>query len=111
MRDIKQYFVNGAKIDKKIINSIDNAKRMEEKQENSSVAKDGRKRKRVKIRISRAGSKERTCDIIESKNDLIDKTPSPFAKTDDTRRISQSGTPKSHLASSSTRQDSEEVLN
>ncbi|XP_032669231.1 ATPase family AAA domain-containing protein 5 [Odontomachus brunneus] len=108
MRDIKQYFANGAKIDK-IINSVDNVKRMEEEQENSSVAKEGRKRKRVKIRISRAGSKEGTCDIIENKNDLIDKTPSPFAKTDDNRRTSQSETPKSHIASSSTKQDSEKL--
>lgn len=109
MRDIKQYFADGAKIDK--IKSIDNLEHIREEQEDSSFARDSRTRKRVKIRISRSDSKERICDIIEEKNDLIDKTPSPFAKVNDGGRISQGKTSKFHLAGSSTKQDLEEVLN
>ncbi|XP_014472510.1 PREDICTED: ATPase family AAA domain-containing protein 5 [Dinoponera quadriceps] len=79
MRDIKQYFRNGAKTYKK---AVDSAERTVEEEEDVADAAKGsnRKRKRVKIRISRTGSNGRTCDIVESKNDLIDKTPSPFAK-------------------------------
>lgn len=111
MRDIKQYFANGVKIDRKNVDSDDIVKRRKEEQEDGPVTSGSRKRKRVKIRISRAGSKERICDIIESKNDLIDKTPSPFTKANGGRRISQGETPKSHLANSSTDKDSEKVLN
>ncbi|XP_043664083.1 ATPase family AAA domain-containing protein 5 isoform X2 [Vespula pensylvanica] len=40
-----------------------------------------KKRTRVKIKISRTNSKSRVCNIVENKNDLIDKTPSPFTKS------------------------------
>lgn len=36
------------------------------------------KRGRVKIKISQNSNEERMCDIIESRHDLVDKTPSPF---------------------------------
>ncbi|XP_011147806.2 replication factor C subunit 1 isoform X1 [Harpegnathos saltator] len=105
MKDIKQYFANGSRIDKKIVDSNDNTHKehMEEEQEDDFIVRANRKRKRVKIRISRTGSEERICNIIESKNDLIDKTPSPFGKTNDNSRISQDETVKSDLTSSSTK--------
>ena len=43
----------------------------------SKNSSDG-KRNRVKIKISRSSTKERVCDIVDSNNDMIDKTPSPF---------------------------------
>lgn len=111
MRDIKQYFVNGARIGRRIVDSEDNVEHMEEEQEDESVPMAGRKRKRVKIRISRTDSAERICDIIESKNDLVDKTPSPFTRANGDRKVSQSETPRSHVAGSSRKQDSKEVWN
>ncbi|EFN70838.1 ATPase family AAA domain-containing protein 5 [Camponotus floridanus] len=77
MKDIKQYFSNGTKIvDERDATDLDNA--VEQKEEKQWETISTGKRKRVKIRISRTSSKERTCDIVDNKNDLIDKTPSPF---------------------------------
>jgi len=77
MKDIKQYFSNGTRIvDERDATDLDNAMEQKEEKQWETIATG--KRKRVKIRISRTSSKERTCDIVDNKNDLIDKTPSPF---------------------------------
>lgn len=75
MKDIKQYF-SEAKVDKRETDSDTVVKKKDEEKE--TVAR--KKRKRVKIRISRTNSKESVCNIIDNKDDTIDKTPSPFAK-------------------------------
>lgn len=89
MKDIKQYFSNGTKIvDERA--SAD----LEEASGQWKTISTG-KRERVKIRISRTSSQERTCDIVESKNDLIDKTPSPFSgKVNNGERTMNDETPK-----------------
>lgn len=88
MKDIKQYFSNDTRIvDKKAATDFE-----EEKQWKTITTS---KRERVKIRISRTSSKERTCDIVESKNDLIDKTPSPFnGKVNNGEKTMHDETPK-----------------
>lgn len=54
-----------------------------------------RKRGRVKIKISQTRSRGKVCNIIETKNDLIDKTPSPFAGlTEQAKVLSPDATPK-----------------
>ncbi|XP_076749848.1 enhanced level of genomic instability 1 [Xylocopa sonorina] len=76
MKNIAQYFEDTVKSNDTIpIHSNDDAKGK------LRYMKDAKgKRNRVKIKISRTKTKERTCDIIESSSDMIDKTPSPFAK-------------------------------
>ncbi|KAM0737079.1 Enhanced level of genomic instability 1 [Formica fusca] len=88
MKDIKQYFSNDTRIvDEKAATDFE-----EEKQWKTITTS---KRERVKIRISRTSSKERTCDIVESKNDLIDKTPSPFnGKVNNGEKTMHDETPK-----------------
>jgi len=78
--------------------AADSENDVELQEDEETIAKG--KRKRVKIRISRIrDSKERMCDIIENKNDLIDKTPSPFnTKVNNGENTLQDGTPKSHLS-------------
>lgn len=76
MKDIKQYFSNGKGIVDGGAASIDNVVERKKERQKETIATD--RRERVKIRISRNTSKERTCDIIENKDDMIDKTPSPF---------------------------------
>ncbi|KMQ92272.1 atpase family aaa domain-containing protein 5, partial [Lasius niger] len=97
MKDIKQYFVNSTRIvDERTAADLDNAveRKKEEKQSWETIATG--KRERVKIRISRTSSKERTCDIVESKNDLVDKTPSPFnGKMKNGEKTVHDETPKS----------------
>ncbi|XP_011337691.1 uncharacterized protein LOC105279536 isoform X2 [Ooceraea biroi] len=105
MKDIKQYFTNGAKtVNEEVATDSGNAADLQQGELEETVTT--RKRKRVKIRISRTrDSKERMCDIIESKNDLIDKTPSPFnAKKVNNESTPQDRTPKSRLAGFSTEQ-------
>ncbi|XP_063994819.1 enhanced level of genomic instability 1 [Diachasmimorpha longicaudata] len=53
-----------------------------------------KKRGRVKIKISQGNNDERICDIIDSKHDLVDKTPSPFPTAKEVKKISPGGTPK-----------------
>ncbi|KAG5314528.1 ATAD5 protein, partial [Pseudoatta argentina] len=98
MKDIKQYFANGKNIiDKEIDTNLSNVK--EEDQEQEDIATN--KHKRMRIRISSNGSSSRMYDI-ENKNDLIDKTPSPFnGEINNSERILQDGTPKSGLTESS----------
>lgn len=98
MKDIKQYFANGRNIvDKKAVTDSSNDVEQEEREEcEREVTIATGKRKRVKIRISRNSSASRMCDIIESKSDLIDKTPSPFnSEINSDRKTLQDGTPKS----------------
>lgn len=92
MKDIKQYFSNGTRIvDERDATDLDNAIAQEKQWETIASGK----RKRVKIRISRTSSKERTCDIVDSKSDLIDKTPSPFnGKIKKVEKIMHDETPK-----------------
>lgn len=88
MKDIKQYFANG--------NIVGVAATDSDNVEQEEIATG--KRKRVKIRISRNSSASRMCDIIESKSDLIDKTPSPFnGEINNSQKTLQDGTPKSGL--------------
>lgn len=96
MKNIKQYFTSGTKdVDVQVAADPRTTLKQEEKQEEIIITG---KRKRVKIRISRNNSKQRTCDIIENKNDLIDKTPSPLnVKVNNDKSVSQDGTPKSYL--------------
>ncbi|KOC65862.1 ATPase family AAA domain-containing protein 5 [Habropoda laboriosa] len=76
MKNITQYFVDTVKSNDSIsIHSSDEVKEETECKKDSK-----RKRNRVKIKISRTNAKESVCDIIESSSDMIDKTPSPFAK-------------------------------
>nr|XP_031833286.1 ATPase family AAA domain-containing protein 5 [Nomia melanderi] len=72
MKNITQYLVDTIKSSE---TTSDNTK--QEKESNNGSKK---KRNRVKIKISRTNTKERVCDIIESNNDMIDKTPSPFTR-------------------------------
>ncbi|XP_015116802.1 replication factor C subunit 1 [Diachasma alloeum] len=53
-----------------------------------------KKRGRVKIKISQGNNEEKMCDIIESKHDLVDKTPSPFTAPKEKAKVSPGGTPK-----------------
>lgn len=99
MKDIKQYFANGRSIvGKEVDSDPDNIAEQE-----GTIATG--KRKRVKIRISRDDSASRMCDIIESKSDLIDKTPSPFnGVINNDQKTQQDGTPKSSLTESGVKQ-------
>ncbi|XP_072748662.1 uncharacterized protein Elg1 [Anoplolepis gracilipes] len=91
MKDIKQYFSNGTIKIERAVADFDNVVEEEEEQETIATSK----RERVKIRISRTSSKGRTCDIIENKNDLIDKTPSPFnGRVNNSERTMHDETPK-----------------
>lgn len=101
MKDIKQYFVNGTRIvDERVAADVDKVVEPRKKEKQSLETITG-KRERVKIRISRTSSKERTCNIVENKNDLIDKTPSPFnGKVSNDERTVHIETPKSCLTKS-----------
>ena len=106
MKDIKQYFANGKNIVNKEATAIDPVVSAE--QEETIVRG---KRKRVKIRISLKDSAS-MCDIIDSKSDLIDKTPSPFngKVNNGRRRLRQDKTPKSDLADSDLKPQLEKVI-
>lgn len=111
MKDIKQYFANGAKmVDEKVDVDSGNISGLQQDVSETTIMK--KKRERVKIRISRTrNSKERTCDIIDNKNDLIDKTPSPFnAKANNNENTLQVETPKSRLIGLSIEQSLKKVL-
>lgn len=103
MKDIKQYFTNGTNIiDKEAVIDSGNVMEQEEQEQKDTIVTS--KRKRVKIRISR-NSISRTCDIIENKSDLIDKTPSPFnSEINNDQRTLRNGTPKSSLTESGIKQ-------
>ena len=74
MKNITQYFVDTVKSSESTaIRSDVEAVRGTDSKKNSNG-----KRNRVKIKISRSSTKERICDIVDSNNDMIDKTPSPF---------------------------------
>ncbi|KZC10574.1 ATPase family AAA domain-containing protein 5 [Dufourea novaeangliae] len=75
MKNITQYLVDTVKSSETTaVRSNGNTK--PEKGDNGSKEK----RNRVKIRISRTSTKERVCDIIETNNDMVNKTPSPYTK-------------------------------
>jgi hypothetical protein len=111
MKDIKQYFVGAKMLGEEIATDSGNDAELQEDEIEETIAKG--KRKRVKIRISRVrDSKERMCNIIENKNDLIDKTPSPFnTKVNNSENTLQDGTPKSRLVDLSIEQSLMKVLN
>lgn len=94
MKNITQYFEDAVSQSNGNISMHSNNDTKEEtKYKNGSKEK----RNRVKIKISRTNSKERMCDIVEDGNDMVDKTPSPFAKLNDKDKKSpeQSCSPKS----------------
>ncbi|XP_020293897.1 ATPase family AAA domain-containing protein 5 [Pseudomyrmex gracilis] len=100
MKDIKQYFANGTKVVRKEI-IADNSGSIMQQEDQEEMITTG-KRRRVKIRISSNGFR-RTCNVVESKNDLIDKTPSPLnSKLND--KTVQDATPKSCVTNSSLKQ-------
>lgn len=106
MKDIKQYFANGKNIVNKETTAIDHDNVSAEKEE--TIARG--KRKRVKIRISLNDSAS-MCNIIDSKSDLIDKTPSPFnGKVNNSRRIRRDKTSKPDLAESDLKSQLEKVI-
>lgn len=92
MKDIKQYFVNDTKIVRKEI-ITDNSDSIMQQEDQEDIITTG-KRRRVKIRISSNGLR-RTCNVVESKNDLIDKTPSPLNSKINNNTTVQDATPKS----------------
>lgn len=110
MKDIMQYFATHTKMVDEEVVAASNVAGQQQDEPEETIAKG--KRKRVKIRISRTrDSKERMCDIIESKNDLIDKTPSPFnAKVNNDKKTLQDETPKSRSAGLNSKQSLKEVL-
>ena len=94
MKNITQYFEDAvSRSNGNISMHSNNDIKEETKCKNGSK----QKRNRVKIKISRTNSKERMCDIVEDGNDMIDKTPSPFAKLNnkDKKLPEQSCSPKS----------------
>ncbi|KAL6261962.1 hypothetical protein P5V15_007045 [Pogonomyrmex californicus] len=106
MKDIKQYFTNGRKIvDKETAIDPGNIIEQEEQEQEQEIIATG-KRKRVKIRISRSDSRSRMCNVIESKNDLIDKTPSPYngEVNSGQKKDLRNETPKSGLIDSNIKQ-------
>lgn len=108
MKDIKQYFANGRNIVDKEASDPSNIAGQEAREQEETIAMG--KRKRVKIRISRDGSANRMCDIIESKSDLIDKTLNPFNGEVNNGQRTQDGTPKSGLAESGVKRRLEKVI-
>ncbi|XP_076296984.1 enhanced level of genomic instability 1 [Lasioglossum baleicum] len=72
MKNITQYLVDTVKSS----GETNDDGKQEKEANNGSKGK----RNRVKIKISQSKTKERVCDIIESNNDMIDKTPSPFTR-------------------------------
>lgn len=89
MKNITQYFDDGVKPGNSATNSNDEAK--EECSYNKRAPKG--KRNRVKIKISRSSTSGRICDILETSDDKIDKTPSPFTK-ENGKNESQRDTPR-----------------
>lgn len=110
MKDIKQYFANDRSIvDKEAATKSNNVAEDEERQQEENI--ETGKRKRVKIRISRSSSASRMCDIVDSKSDLIDKTPSPFnGEVSNGHKILQDGTPKSDSTKSGIKRRLQKVL-
>ncbi|KAF7992038.1 hypothetical protein HCN44_001363 [Aphidius gifuensis] len=80
MKNLNHYFTESVKSGGIVDNNNTNA----------SLNNDKKKRSRVKIKISQGKNKEPTCNIIESKHDLVDKTPSPFTTTTTTTSSSLS---------------------
>lgn len=76
MRNITQYFEDNVQSTNDVSIHSDNDTKKETKYRKDSKGK----RNRVKIKISRTNSNERVCNIMDNSSDMIDKTPSPFAK-------------------------------
>ncbi|KAG7210658.1 hypothetical protein KM043_012166 [Ampulex compressa] len=90
MKNIADYFVDTAR--SREYSSINEDVDMGRTVETENIV--GAKRNRVKIKISRKNAEERVCDIIENSNDMIDKTPSPFAKVSNEDVVLLDDTPK-----------------
>ncbi|XP_012262398.2 ATPase family AAA domain-containing protein 5 [Athalia rosae] len=60
------------------------------------------KRSRVKIKISVSNSKDRRCDIIINKDDVVDKTPSPFSAIGSSNNLCTTSGHRSHSDSDNT---------
>lgn len=87
MKDLKHYFTENVKGSSprsngettEVTRELDDAETSANGPTKIAEPTTRRKRGRVKIKISQsANSEERVCDIVESKDDSIDKTPSPF---------------------------------
>ncbi|XP_034939539.1 ATPase family AAA domain-containing protein 5 [Chelonus insularis] len=77
MKDLTHYLVDAVKCSE---NSVETASEViEELQTNVNGNTNQRieKRSRVKIKITKSNSHGKICEIVKSKDDLIDKTPSP----------------------------------
>ncbi|KAI4498008.1 hypothetical protein M0802_006832 [Mischocyttarus mexicanus] len=77
MKDLTHYFSDSVKSRELCPNESELNNKLKDDSEYSCR----KKRTRVKIKISRRNSNNRVCNIVENKNDLIDKTPSPFSKS------------------------------
>lgn len=102
MKNITQYFVDTVKSSESTVCS--NGNTIEE-----TKSKKGSKEKsnRVKSKITRINTRKRICDIIESNDDIIDKTPDLFTKVKDKDKNSHE-IPKS---SSSSKLSSQKLQN
>lgn len=93
MKNIAQYFEDSIKSNNEA--AVRSTEKAKEETESNSYSK--KMRNRVKIKISRTSAKERVCNILESSSDMIDKTPSPFAKVNNVDKGEQD-TPKRSLS-------------
>ncbi|KAG8038902.1 hypothetical protein G9C98_003209 [Cotesia typhae] len=103
MKDLTHYFTDNVKsIEDSVIAKSDEVISVEKiANGNEHIVKmniNGKKRERVKIKISQSNNRGKICNIVNinknNKNDLIDKTPSPHTKIFDKKMISCDDTPK-----------------
>ncbi|CAG5093496.1 Similar to ATAD5: ATPase family AAA domain-containing protein 5 (Homo sapiens) [Cotesia congregata] len=99
MKNLTHYFTDNVKsIDDSVIAKSDEVISVEKiANGNEHIVKmniNGKKRERVKIKISQSNNRGKICNIVNNKNDLIDKTPSPHTKLFDKKIISCDDTPK-----------------
>ncbi|XP_044590455.1 ATPase family AAA domain-containing protein 5 isoform X2 [Cotesia glomerata] len=99
MKNLTHYFTDNVKsIEDSVIAKSDEVISVEKiANGNEHIVKmniNGKKRERVKIKISQSNNRGKICNIINNKNDLIDKTPSPHTKLSNKKIISCDDTPK-----------------
>ena len=83
MKDLKHYFTENCETSNKsdtieVTKEPGNAIAIAQNPKEPTPPTTKKKRGRVKIKISQTNVQGRICDIVESKSDLVDKTPSPF---------------------------------
>ncbi|XP_053596829.1 ATPase family AAA domain-containing protein 5 [Microplitis demolitor] len=98
MKDLTHYFVDNVKTNEDSLIKPEEEV-TPEKLVNGNCSKNKvdfnmKKRERVKIKISQSSSRGKVCNIVNSQNDLIDKTPSPHFKLSDKTIILANDTPK-----------------